>query len=187
MYRARGIRETKHFFNKNTQSFVKKEHLILLETLSEVVLLMYVTECLKLDKMKMLFPRNESSHSMLKRNPEFYKVVKSQTERFRKSAIPSMIRISMNSLLFLFYKIQLSPFQPGEASIWKWSPQGREALRWCRGRGLSRPGWQSARSWWWAGSGTWCWLWWWYTFWLRQGAQGVTIFVRSSVRPFVRS
>ena len=105
LYRARGIRETKHFFNKNTQSFVKKEHLILLETLSEVVLLMYVTECLKLDKMKMLFPRNESSHSMLKRNPEFYKFVKSQTERFRKSAIPSMIRISMNSLLFLFYKI----------------------------------------------------------------------------------
>ena len=43
--------------------------------------------------MKMLFPRNESSHSMIKRNPEFYKVVKTQTERFRKSAIPSMIRM----------------------------------------------------------------------------------------------
>ena len=29
---------------------------------------------------------------MTKRNTEFYKVVKANTERFRKSAVPSMIR-----------------------------------------------------------------------------------------------
>ena len=72
---------------------LKKLGLVTLEERREQMCLKFAKECLKLDKMKILFPRNESSHSMLKRNPEFYKVVKSQTERFRKSAIPSMIRM----------------------------------------------------------------------------------------------
>ena len=33
----------------------------------------------------------KSSHSMEKRISEFYKVLKVQTERFKKSAIPSMV------------------------------------------------------------------------------------------------
>ena len=33
---------------------------------------------------------------MLKRSPEYYKVIKTQTERFRKSAIPSMIKLLNN-------------------------------------------------------------------------------------------
>ena len=36
---------------------------------------------------------NQSYHAMQKRYPEYYKVVRAQTERFRKSAIPSMIKL----------------------------------------------------------------------------------------------
>merc|ERR1712074_74924 len=72
---------------------LKKLGLVTLEERRKQMCLKFAKECLKLDKMKMLFHRNESSHSMLKRNPEFYKVVKTQTERFRKSAIPTMIRM----------------------------------------------------------------------------------------------
>ena len=43
--------------------------------------------------MKKFFPRSQRNHAMEVRCPEFYKVVKSQTERFRKSALPSMIRL----------------------------------------------------------------------------------------------
>ena len=55
--------------------------------------LKFAKQCLKLEKMKFLFPKSQSSHSMQKRNPEYYKVVKSQTERFKKSAIPSMLKM----------------------------------------------------------------------------------------------
>ena len=37
--------------------------------------------CLKLEKMKKLFPKNESNHSMDKRCPEFYKAVRAKTKR----------------------------------------------------------------------------------------------------------
>ena len=44
--------------------------------------------------MKKLFPKNESIHFMDKRCPsiKFYQVVRAQTECFKRSAIPSMIR-----------------------------------------------------------------------------------------------
>ena len=41
----------------------------------------------------MLFPKHQSSHVMQKRSPEYYKIVRAQTERFKKSAIPSMLRM----------------------------------------------------------------------------------------------
>ena len=43
--------------------------------------------------MKELFPKNQSFHTMEKRCPEYYKVIKTQTEWFRKSAKPSMIKM----------------------------------------------------------------------------------------------
>ena len=43
--------------------------------------------------MRALFPRNESDHSMTKRNTNVYQDVRCYTERFRKSAIPSMVRL----------------------------------------------------------------------------------------------
>ena len=55
--------------------------------------LKFAKQCLKLDKMNSLFPRNRKRHAMNVRSCEFYKVTKAQTERFRKSAIPSMIKM----------------------------------------------------------------------------------------------
>ena len=72
---------------------LNKLRLVTLEERREQMCLKFAKQCLKLDKMKQLFPRNESQHLMEKRCPEFYKVVKMQTERFRKSAIPSMLRM----------------------------------------------------------------------------------------------
>ena len=50
-------------------------------------------QCLKLEKMKHFFTRNQKSHVMEVRCTEFYKVVKTRTERFRKSAIPFMVKM----------------------------------------------------------------------------------------------
>ena len=55
--------------------------------------LKFAKQCLKLNKMEGFFPRNKSSHSMEKRSSEFYKVAQVQTERFRRSAIPSMVKM----------------------------------------------------------------------------------------------
>ena len=65
--------------------------LVTLNERREQMCLKFAKECLKLDKMKSFFPRNYKSHAMEIRGSEFYKVAKAQTERFRKSAIPSMI------------------------------------------------------------------------------------------------
>ena len=72
---------------------LKKLKLVTLEERREQMCLKFAKQCLKLDKMKELFPKNQSFHTMQKRCPEYYKVLKIQTERFRKSAIPSMIKM----------------------------------------------------------------------------------------------
>ena len=72
---------------------LKKLKLVTLEERREQMCLKFAKQCLKLDKMKELFPKNQSFHNMQKRCPEHYKVLKIQTERFRKSAIPSMIKM----------------------------------------------------------------------------------------------
>ena len=67
--------------------------LVTLEERREQMCLKFAKQCLKLEKMKQFFPRNQNSHAMEKRCSEFYQVVKSQTERFRKSAIPAMVKL----------------------------------------------------------------------------------------------
>ena len=42
---------------------------------------------------KTVFPNNESDHLMTKRKPGAYRVVRASTERFQKSAIPSMVKL----------------------------------------------------------------------------------------------
>ena len=71
---------------------LEKLGLVTLEKRREQMCLKFAKQCLKLNKMNGLFPKNKSDHSMTKRNTEFYKVVKAYTERFRKSAVPYMIR-----------------------------------------------------------------------------------------------
>ncbi len=78
---------------KNYEDALEKLNLVTLEERREKMCLKFAKQCLKLDKMRNLFPKNQSLHTRQKRCPEYYKVVKTQTERFRKSAIPSMIKI----------------------------------------------------------------------------------------------
>ena len=72
---------------------LKRLGLVTLEERREQMCLKFAKQCLKLDKMKQLFPRNKSSHVMNIRSSKFFIVSKCQTERFRRSAIPSMIRL----------------------------------------------------------------------------------------------
>ena len=47
--------------------------------------LQFARQCLRLDKMKACFPRNQENHAIkFFRGSEFYKVFKAQTERFIK-------------------------------------------------------------------------------------------------------
>ena len=62
---------------------LEKLRLVTLEERREQMCLKFAKQCLKLEKMKQLFPKNESQHLMEKRCPEFYNVVRMQTERFR--------------------------------------------------------------------------------------------------------
>ena len=78
---------------KGYKDALGKLKLVSLEERRKQMCLKFAKQCLKLDKMKGLFPKNRSFHTMQKRSPEHYKVVKAQTERFGNSAIPSMIKM----------------------------------------------------------------------------------------------
>ena len=72
---------------------LEKLGLMTLEERRKQMCFKFAKQCLKLDKMKKFFPRNKNSHAMEVRSPDFYKVGKYQTERFKKSAIPFMIKM----------------------------------------------------------------------------------------------
>ena len=78
---------------KGYEDALEKLGLVTLNERRDQMCLKFAKQCLKLDKMKSFFPRNYKGHSMEIRGSEFYKVVRAQTERFRKSAIPSMIKM----------------------------------------------------------------------------------------------
>ena len=63
-----------------------------LEKRRDQMCLKFAKQCLKLEKMKQFCVKNESADSMLKRDSNAFKVVRAQTERLRKSAIPFMVR-----------------------------------------------------------------------------------------------
>ena len=64
-----------------------------LEKRREELCLKFAKQCLRHDKLKGLFPKNERKHKMEKRNCEKFIVKKANTERYRRSAIPSMQRL----------------------------------------------------------------------------------------------
>ena len=64
-----------------------------LEERRQKICLKFAQQCLKNDKLRDMFPRSKSGHVMRKRNAEKFIVTKALTERFRKSAIPSMQRL----------------------------------------------------------------------------------------------
>ena len=64
-----------------------------LEMRRQKICLKFAKQCLRHEKLKELFPRNERRHDMEKRDCEKYVVKKAMTERYRKSAIVSMQRL----------------------------------------------------------------------------------------------
>ena len=59
----------------------------------EKMALKFAKKSLKLDCFSKLLPLNESKHGMNKRNPERFVVNGSNTERYRRSAIPFLQRL----------------------------------------------------------------------------------------------
>ena len=54
-------------------------------------------QCLKIEKMKALFPRKVSSHDMFKRDSDIFDMVKPKTSRYQLSAIPVMQKMLNNA------------------------------------------------------------------------------------------
>ena len=63
-----------------------------LEERRQKICLKFAQQCLRNEKLRDMFPKSKSDHKMTKRNREKI-VTKAITERFRKSAIPSMQRL----------------------------------------------------------------------------------------------
>ena len=86
----------KCILGRNYQSYEEGLERLGLETLErrrDQMCLKFAKQCLKIDKMKKFFGKNYTEHSMMKRDSNAFKVVRAQTERYRKSAIPFMIRM----------------------------------------------------------------------------------------------
>ena len=64
-----------------------------LEKRRDKLTLNFAKSSLKLEKMKKLFPINENSHGMVKRNCDKYKVKKAKTERYKNSTVLSIQRM----------------------------------------------------------------------------------------------
>ena len=75
------------------ESGLEKLGLETLEKRRDQMCLKFAKQCLKIEKMKHFFVKNDSEHSMEKRSSNAYKVIRAHTERFRKSAIPSMVKM----------------------------------------------------------------------------------------------
>ena len=75
---------------KSYEEALKKMGLVTLDKRREQMCLKFAKESLKLNKMMNVFPRNKSIHSMEKRSSDFYRIEKTKTERFKRSAIPFM-------------------------------------------------------------------------------------------------
>ena len=68
-----------------------------LEKRRETLCLKFAKNCLKNDKVKQLFPRNNSKHKMKKRKvSKKFKSRRSNTKRYKKSSIPYMINLLNN-------------------------------------------------------------------------------------------
>ena len=50
----------------------------------------FAKQCLKIEKLKGLFPRRVTSHDMFKRDSDIFDLVKPKTSRYQLSAIPVM-------------------------------------------------------------------------------------------------
>ena len=57
----------------------------------------FAKQCLKLEKLKGLFPRRVSSHNISKRFSDTFNVVKPKTSRYQLSAVPVIQKMLNNA------------------------------------------------------------------------------------------
>ena len=77
----------------NYKDALKKLNIDSLEERRKSLCLKFAKNCLKVDKLKKMFPKSSTKHTMSKRNFECYNVNKTMTERYMNSAIPQMQRM----------------------------------------------------------------------------------------------
>lgn len=66
---------------------------IILRSLTDEVVVEFAKKSLKIENFGHLFPLNSKCHDMDTRKSDYYKVSKSYSKRYLKSAIPSMQRL----------------------------------------------------------------------------------------------
>ena len=84
-----------HFLN-SYESYDNALTVMNMDTLDarrEKLCLRFAKSCLRHKRMRSMFPVNTTSHSMMKRNCDKFKVNRAITERYKKSAIPYMQRM----------------------------------------------------------------------------------------------
>ena len=59
----------------------------------EKLCLKFAKNCLKNEKVRNMFPKNITKHTMKKRKTQRFKTRLAKTKRFKKSAIPYMVRL----------------------------------------------------------------------------------------------
>ena len=77
----------------NYSESLKKLHLQTLDKTREKLCLSFAKKCLKNEKVRGMFPKKESNHKMKKRSEESFKVNFARTKRYKKSAIPYMVKL----------------------------------------------------------------------------------------------
>ena len=86
----------KAIFKKQFTSYkdaLKIANMSTLEVRREKMCLKFAKDCLKIDKLKQMFPLNTKDHDMDNRNTKKFKVNHAKTERYFKSSIPFLQRL----------------------------------------------------------------------------------------------
>ena len=78
---------------RDYEDALKRLGLMISEERREQKCLKFAKQCLQLDEMRQFFSRNKNGHVMSIRSSEFFEVSKCQAARYKRSAIPSMIRL----------------------------------------------------------------------------------------------
>ena len=92
----------------NYKNGLKCLNLATLDKRRELLCLKFAKNCLKVDKLKKMFPKSSTMHNMSKRNFEFYRVNRTMTERYLNSAVPQMQRL-------------LNSYQEKKIKTWRYS------------------------------------------------------------------
>ena len=77
----------------NYKEGLKKINLENLKDRREQLCLRFAKNCLKNDKVRNIFPKNQTKHKMKKRKTKQFKISSAKTKRYKKSAIPFMVNL----------------------------------------------------------------------------------------------